>query len=120
MKNTLTKLAAAGVLTLSATASAMAGSVTQPGETAGLAAGAPLPPGFYFIDTTDWGAADTSKGNTGVGVTIPVLAWSTPWKILNARLGFLVAAPAIEVETTGPDGGYQEGMYNPLISGFLA
>jgi hypothetical protein len=122
MKNTLTKLAAAGVLTLSAAASAMAGSVTQPGETAGLAAGAPLPPGFYFIDTSDWGTQSTSTGKTSVGVTIPVLAWSTPWKVLNARLGFLVAAPALEVGVSSNSGtsSYQEGMYNPLISGFLA
>lgn len=120
MRSNLTKLAAAGVLTLSATASAMAGSVTQPGETAGVAAGAPLPPGFYFVDTTDWGVQDGARNNTAVGVTIPVLAWSTPWKILNARLGFLVATPAIEVGTTGPGGSYAESFYNPLFSGFLS
>jgi hypothetical protein len=125
MKNTLTKLAAAGVLTLSAAASAMAGSVTQPGETAGLAAGAPLPPGFYFIDTTDWGVANTPGGKTAVGVTIPVLAWSTPWKVLGARVGFLLAAPALESGFSSDNPAltpskYQESVYNPLLSGFLA
>jgi hypothetical protein len=122
MKNTLTKLAAAGVLTLSAAASAMAGSVTQPGETVGLALGAPLPPGFYFVDTTDWGERDTATGKTAVGVTIPVLAWSTPWKVLGARVQFLVATPGLEAGThtsLGPDA-YQASMYNPFIGGTLA
>jgi hypothetical protein len=119
MKNTLTKLAAAGALTLSVTASAFAGSVTQPGETVGVAAGAPLPPGFYFVDTTDWGVRDTPAGKVAVGVTIPVLAWSTPWKVFGARLQFLVATPAVEAGTehTGP---YNDGMYNPFFAGQLA
>jgi hypothetical protein len=119
MKNTVTKLAAAGALALTATASAFAGSVTQPGETIGIAAGAPLPPGFYFVDTTDWGVRDTPAGKVAVGVTIPLLAWSTPWKVLGARLQFLVATPAIEsgVEGGGP---YNDGMYNPYFAAQLA
>jgi hypothetical protein len=123
MKNTLTKLAAAGALTLSATAAAMAGSVTQPGETVGLAAGAPLPPGFYFVDTTDWGVRDTAgNSKTGVGVTIPVIVWSTPWKVLNARLTLAAAAPALEVGTTNSHGvgTYAESMYNPYFGAGLA
>jgi len=120
----LTKLAAAGVLTLAASSSAMAGSVTQPGETVGLALGAPLPPGFYFVDTTDWGVRDTATGKTSVGVTIPVIAWSTPWKVLGARVQFLVATPGIEVGTHSnvasiPDT-YNASMYNPFIGGTLA
>ncbi len=118
MKINLTKWAAAGALTLSATAVAMAGSVTQPGETVGEAAGAPLPPGFYFIDTVDWGVRDTSPAHTAVGVNIPVLAWSTPWKILGGRLLFAVAAPSAEVGVEG--GPYVEGMFNPFFGGGLA
>jgi hypothetical protein len=122
MKNTLTKLAAAGALTLSATAAAMAGSVTQPGESIGLATGAPLPPGFYFVETTDWGSQDTVVGKTNVGVTIPVLAWSTPWKVLNARVQLIVATPALEVGVQNKFLGdsYQASMYNPFIGGQLA
>lgn len=122
MKINLTKLAAAGVLTLSATASAMADSVTQPGESVGLAAGAPLPPGFYFIDTTDWGTRDTPAGKVALGVTIPVLAWSTPWSILGARLSLAVATPAVEEGLTGtsPFRGYVEGMYNPFFGAALS
>jgi hypothetical protein len=122
MKNALTKLAATGVLTLSASASAMAGSITQPGETVGLALGAPLPPGFYFIDTSDWGVRDTSTGKTATGLTIPVLAWSTPWKVLGARIQFLLATPALESGTHNNVGGdtYQASMFNPFIGGTLA
>lgn len=122
MKSTLTKLAAAGALMVSATA-AFAGSITQPGETVGLAAGAPLPPGFYFLTTTDWGVRDVGGpvGKVGVGVTIPVIAWSTPWKVLGARLIFAAAAPAVEVGVTGPLGAsYAEGMYNPAALARLA
>jgi hypothetical protein len=125
MKNTLTKLAAAGALTLSATAVAMAGSVQQPGETVGVGAGAPLPPGFYFVDTSDWGVRDTASSKTAVGGTIPVIVWATPWKVLNARLSFSVATPAVEVGTTGSNPGgaggtYAESLYNPYIGGTLA
>jgi hypothetical protein len=133
MKSNLTKLAAAGALTLSATAGAMAGSVTQPGETAGLGLGAPLPPGFYFVDTTNWGVREVSTpgagspSKVGVGVTIPVIAWSTPWKVFGARVEFFLAAPALEVGVTGVRpgtptfaGSYAESMYNPFIGGTLA
>src|SRR5215472_917972 len=37
---------------------ALAGSVTQPGETVGLNAGAPLPQGWYAINTVDWGCKE--------------------------------------------------------------
>lgn len=118
MKSHLTKLVASGVLTLSTAVSAFAGSVTQPGETMGLAAGAPLPQGVYFIDTLDWGVRSTSPNSTAVGVNIPVLAWSTPWTLLGARVHFLAAAPSAEVGVKNTD--YVEGMYNPFFAGMLA
>jgi hypothetical protein len=118
MKIGITKLATAGVLTLSAAVAAHAGSVTQPGETVGVAAGTPLAPGWYFIDTTDWGVRDTPLGKTAVGVTIPVIAWSTPWTLWGARLQFLAAAPAVEVGVVNT--GYNYGMYNPFFAGQLA
>jgi hypothetical protein len=124
MKYTLTKLAAASVLTLSATA-AFADSITQPGETAGAAVGVPLPPGLYFSDTTDWGVRDASSGGTktAVGVTIPILTWSTPWQILGGRLIVAAATPAVEVGVTPFNHVgtlYAEGMYNPAASARLA
>src|SRR5262249_23755394 len=55
MNSKWTKLAAAGALSLCTAVPALAGSVTQPGETVGLNAGAPLPQGWYAINTVDWG-----------------------------------------------------------------
>jgi hypothetical protein len=49
MNSKWTKLAAAGLLSLCTAAPALAGSVTQPGETVGLNAGTPLPQGWYVI-----------------------------------------------------------------------
>jgi Putative MetA-pathway of phenol degradation len=119
MKINLTKLAAAaGVLTLSAAGSAMAGSVSQPGAAVGGAAGMPLPPGFYFADTVDWGVRDIPGEKTAVGVNIPVLTWSTPWKILGAQLSFTAIAPSVEVGVVG--GPYNEGMFNPFFGAKLA
>jgi hypothetical protein len=124
MKNTLTKLAAAGTLTLCATA-AFAGSTTQPGITIGGAAGEPLPPGFYFIDTSDYGIRDSTGGNIhqAVGVTAPVIAWSTPWHVLGANLQFAVAAPAVELGITTPGHAadlYSASMFNPYFGSTLA
>ena len=118
MSRKLTTLAAAGLLSLSAAAPAFAGSVTQPGETVGVAAGAPLPPGLYYVNTTDWGCRDTQPATTCVGVTIPVVAWSTPATLLGARLQFLVATPAVLVAVEHTNSFW--GMYNPLVSSQLA
>jgi hypothetical protein len=116
MNSKSTKLAAAGVLSLCTAASALAGSVTQPGETVALAAGAPLPEGLYFVNTADWGIR--SGVDTSVGVTIPVLAWSTPWTIFGARVQFLLATPLVEVGVHHTN--YLRGVYNPLLAGQLA
>src|SRR5215475_1831331 len=111
-------LVAAGALSLYLVAPALAGSVTQPGETVGVAAGAPLPPGFYFVNTGDWGCRNTSPDQTCVGVDIPVIAWSTPWQLLGARLQFLLATPVVEVGVH--NSGYSSGIYNPFFAGQLA
>jgi len=58
MNSKLTKLAAAGALSLCTAVPALAGSVTQPGETVGLNTGAPLPQGWYAINTVDWGCME--------------------------------------------------------------
>jgi hypothetical protein len=118
MRSKLTGVAAAGVLSLCATAPGFAGSVTQPGELVGIATGAPLPQGFYFVNTADWGCRDTDPKDTCVGVNIPVIAWSTPWTILGGRLQFLAAWPSIEAGVT--DTNYTAGMYNPAFLGQLA
>src|SRR5262249_25225443 len=97
MNSKLTKLATAGFLSLCTAASALAGSVTQPGETVGLNAGTPLAPGWYAINTVDWGCRNTTPQHTCTGLTIPVVAWSTPWTIFGGRVQLLAAWPAVEV-----------------------
>jgi hypothetical protein len=103
---------------LAGTSSTRAGSVTQPGETVGVAAGAPLPPGFYFVNTADWGCRDTNPNTTCVGVDIPVIAWATPWTLLGGRLQFLLATPVVEVGVNNTN--YVSGIYNPFFAGQLA
>lgn len=118
-------LAGAGMATvcvaaMGAASPALAGSVTQPGETIGLAVGAPLPEGFYFVDTFDWGVRKGENGGPDVtlGVNIPVLAWSTPAKILGGRLQLLAAVPELEVGIQNAD--HKNGIYNPWLASQLA
>src|SRR5258708_33987191 len=96
MNSKLTKLAAVGVLSLCTAAAGLAGSVTQPGETVGLNTGTPLAPGWYAINTVDWGCRNTTPQHTCTGLTIPVIAGSTPWTIFGARLPFLGAWPGVQ------------------------
>jgi Putative MetA-pathway of phenol degradation len=93
---------------------ALAGSVTQPGSTVGTAPGAPLPEGFYFSNTADWGVRDPS---TRLFVDHPVYTWSTPWMILGARFQVL-AETAFDANERG--GRHAGGFYNPLLTGQLA
>src|SRR5215510_831908 len=124
MNSKLTKLATAAFLSLCTAAPALAGSVTQPGETVGLNAGAPLPPGWYAINTVDWGCRNTTPQHTCSGLTIPVVAWSTPWTILGGRLQLLAAWPGVEVGVQRnlpfDPGTYFTGMYNPAALAQLA
>jgi hypothetical protein len=119
--STLAKLAGAGALALSTTVSALAGSEAQMGSTVGIATGTPLAPGWYFVDTLDWGVRDTSTGKTSLGVNIPLAVWSTPWTFLGARVQ-LATAPLSTAEsgTLGPAGGYAYGFFNPFFAGQLA
>ena len=68
-----------GAIALSAmSGAAYAGSITVPGETAGIALGAPLPEGVYFENTAGFGATRGGSKNWS-DFSIPVVAWSTPW-----------------------------------------
>jgi hypothetical protein len=82
--------AAFAFLATSATAS-FASTVQQPGETMGLAVGAPLPEGVFAIDLEDYGHRDGAAGR--VGVNIPLLVWATPFTFMDSRLQVLYAAP---------------------------
>ena len=97
---------------------ARAGSVTQPGETVGLAAGAPLPEGVYAVNTADYGCRNTSPDSTCVGVDIPVLAWATPVFLFGGRLQLLTAVPVVGVGVQIGD--YTSGFYNPFFAAQVA
>lgn len=116
---TFARMAGAGALSLVALApAAHAGSVTQPGETVGIAAGAPLPEGVYFVNTADWGCRNTPPNSVCSGVDIPVLAWAMPVFVFGGRLQLLAAAPMIEVGVENAD--YTSDFYNPLLAAQVA
>ena len=63
----------------------------QPCETCGVALGAPLPEGVFFVDLEDYGKRDGQANR--LGVNVPITAWSTPFSFYNTRLEVLAAIP---------------------------
>lgn len=112
---------AAAALTLTSGA-ALAGSVSQPGETAGVDLATPLPEGVYFVDTGSYGgrpqSANFGGGTNYEGVNIPVIAWSTPWTLLGGRIQVLAAAPELDLGNNA-QGSFAAGMYNPFLAGWI-
>ena len=86
-----------------ATTGASAQTTTVPGEQVGLAAGAPLPEGIYAINTFTFRRTD-QRFSPDTSVNVPLLVWSTPWKVLDARAEFLLAAPTVFAFTRNPAG----------------
>ncbi len=124
MKSIRTKLAsvALGTAALCAASSgaALAGSLTQPGETVGIALGTPLPEGVYFVTTGSdggWRAVDDSK--VDLTVNIPVIAWSTPWiGFFGGRIEGYVAVPELSYGGDGAAAPFNRSymvMYNPAL-----
>lgn len=119
-KITIAGACALGMMTV--TTAARAGSVTQPGEQVGLAVGAPLPEGVYAINTFSVGRRD-APNSPDVGVNIPVLVWSTPWKLLGARVEGVFASPTIAVWTRNPAGIANSDtsiFYSPILASVFA
>jgi hypothetical protein len=52
------------------------------------------------------------------GITIPVVAWSTPWTFLGARVQFLALPPLIETGVQNIS--YSSSFFNPALFGQLA
>lgn len=65
--------------------------VGQPCETCGVALGAPLPEGVFFVDLEDYGKRDGQANR--LGVNVPITVWSTPFTFYNTRLEILAAVP---------------------------
>ena len=119
MNKKLTKWAAAAVLSISAAAPALGGSVTRPGDTVGAAVGMPLPPGFYFQNQLTEDYRDTSPHGTAILDDVPVLVWSTPWTIFGGRLVFSTA-PVVPVNFRIYDTVSKSGLFNPYMGAQLA
>jgi hypothetical protein len=74
--------------------------ISQPGESMGVALGAPLPEGVFAVDLESYGKADGAANR--IGVNIPLIAWSTPWSFMGSRLEVLYAAPFTHIDGSGP------------------
>lgn len=103
--------AGAGVLLFAAGGPALAGSVTEAGETVGLALGVPLPEGWYFLDTASYISRE-NKPDIEAFVNIPVIAWSTPWMFAGGRVEAYAAFPQ-DILNVG--GHYSSGFYNDAL-----
>ena len=90
---------AAGALALTVgmtSTAAFAQTTTVPGEQVGLATGAPLPEGVYAVNTFTYRSPDGPNAfSTDTAVNVPILLWSTPWKIFDARIELAVAPPTV-------------------------
>jgi hypothetical protein len=120
-------LAAFGAMSLCAISeSAVAGSISQPGELVGYSWN-PLPEGIFFATTGSYGNARGAAYNTEEGVNVPVIIWSTPWTIFGARVETYAAVPSEVVGVRGglgfgqvTPGAYRGAIYNPYANVGLA
>jgi Putative MetA-pathway of phenol degradation len=116
----LARAAIAGVALLAAGGAAFADPVSPAGWTAGIALGAPLPEGVYFINTATY-FERSPKSGTGAptidaGVNIPVVAWATPLTILGGRVEVLGIVPELAVgvnPNAGVGSSSWRDFYNP-------
>jgi hypothetical protein len=118
MQVRLTAIATAGALLISVEISAaLAGSVTQPGERVGIAAGTPLSPGLYFANTADWGCRNTTPASC-LGITIPIVHSVDAMDGSRGELPFYSVTPVIEIGVQSIS--YNASVFNPALLGQLA
>ncbi|GJE42549.1 transporter [Methylobacterium soli] len=110
--------AACGIGLGLAAGQASAASSAQPGQTVGLPAGAPLPIGLTFIDTSSFGSRDIRPRSTDSNVNLPSFIWATPWSIAEGRLQFVVLQPITASSTRGA--AYQSGFGQTLLAAQVA
>ena len=108
-------LATATLALLAGAPSAFAGSVLQPGGTVGLAAGAPLAEGIYFIDTSSYGQRTSTM--SGLNVNLTQVVWATPFAFYNTRFQVIVLEPTSAITNTQADAFYGN---STLYAGQLA
>ncbi len=65
--------------------------IGQPCETCGLALGAPLPEGVFFLDNESYGQRDGQSNR--LGVNEPTLVWSTPFSFYDTRVELVLPDP---------------------------
>ncbi len=116
------RLALATAALIAAGGSALADPILPAGSTAGLAMGAPLPQGVYFINTATYLERSAKTAGAPVinaGIDLPMIAWSTPYTIFGGRLEVIGTAPLLAVGTS-PNSGLGAGttswsrdFYNP-------
>ncbi len=105
----------ATVVLIAAGGNALADPILPAGSTAGLALGAPLPQGVYFINTTNFLERSASVANpalAGVGgtpkidaaVVLPMAVWSTPWTVFGGRVEVVGTVPYLAVGTSPNSG----------------
>jgi hypothetical protein len=122
-------MAALGMVGLSG--AALAGSVTPPGERAGIDLASPLPEGVYFVDTGGPGNWRAASGTSAFDYNVPIIAWATPWTILGGRIQLIAAAPMASLSASnfnngqgrpGPSLGSlnARGIYNPFVAAQIA
>jgi hypothetical protein len=100
--------------------SALASSVTPPGERVGIDLATPLPEGVYFVDTGGPGNWRAGTGTSNFDYNVPILAWATPWTIGAGRIQLIAAAPmaslsANNLQKTGLSA-QSRGIYNPFVA----
>ena len=111
--------AAATLVLLCTASSALAGSVTQPGDTMGVANGAPTPEGLYFVNQANWGCNNNTSPRTCFGAEIPLLVWSTPWEILGGSL-LLTTGPFTWVDVNVHNVEHVSDFFNAFVGGKLS
>ncbi|CAA2106968.1 hypothetical protein MBUL_03929 [Methylobacterium bullatum] len=105
-------------LTTVVSGAALAGSAAQPGQTVGLPAGAQLPVGLYFVNTSSFGVRDTRPLDSESNINLPTFLWATPWSLLGARLNLAAIQPVVASSPRGTP--YQSGIGQPLLAAQLA
>ncbi|WP_019903611.1 transporter [Methylobacterium sp. 77] len=97
---------------------AQAGSAAQPGQTVGLPAGAQLPVGLYFVNTSSFGVRDTLPLESQSNINLPTFLWATSWNLLGARLNLIAIQPVVASSPRGTP--YQSGIGQPLLAAQFA